>query len=95
MGKPEFDVEHVAGLARIALTPEEKALFAEQLPAILNYVNKIAVLNVEGIEPTLHGQPVENVFREDVVLPSLDRETALDNAPQRIDCEFKMPRIVE
>lgn len=95
MANGDFNVDYVANLARLSLTDEEKALFGKQLPAILHYVDKIAALDVADIEPTLHGQPVNNIFREDVPVPSLDRETVLENAPQRVDDEFRMPKVVE
>jgi len=90
-----IDVAYVAELARLELTPEEKLTFQQQLETIVKYVEKIGELDVSGIEPTLHGQALANVFREDVVVPSLDREGFLANAPERNGFEFKLPKIVE
>ncbi len=90
-----IDVAYVAELARLELTPEEKDRFQQQLESIVAYVEKIGGLNVAGIEPTLHGQPLANVFREDVVLPSVGRERMLANAPERNGFEIKLPKIVE
>ena len=90
-----IDVAYVAELARLELAPEEKRLFQQQLETVVRYVEKIGQLDVSGIEPTLHGQPLANVFREDVVVPSADRERVLANAPQRNGYEFKLPKIVE
>lgn len=90
-----IDVAYVAELARVELAPEEKRLFQQQLETIVRYVEKIGQLDVSGIEPTLHGQALVNVFREDTVVPSFDRERALANAPARNGFEFKLPKIVE
>lgn len=90
-----IDVAYVAELARLELSSEEKGLFQQQLETIVDYVEKIGGLDVEGIEPTMHGQALVNVFREDVVVPSLERERFLKNAPERSGLEFKLPKIVE
>lgn len=90
-----IDVAYVAELARLELSPDEKRTFQQQLETIVHYVKKIGELDLTGIEPTLHGQSLANVFREDVVVPSLDRERFLANAPERNGFEFKLPKIVE
>ncbi len=90
-----IDVAYVAELARLELTAEEKRLFQQQLETVVRYVEKIGQLDVSGIEPTLHGQALVNVFREDEVVPSCERELALANAPARNGFEFKLPKIVE
>ncbi len=90
-----MNIDHIAHLARLAFTDEEKAVLASQLESILTYVDKIGELDVSNVEPTLHGQQVSNAFREDVPVKSLDTEAVLTNAPARIDDEIKMPRIVE
>lgn len=90
-----IDVAYVAELARLALTPEEAKSFQSQLENIVHYVEKIAELDVTGIEPTLHGQGQVNVLRDDVVVPTSIRETVLSNAPARNGYEVKLPKIVE
>lgn len=90
-----IDVAYVAELARLELSPDEKRTFQLQLETIVKYVEKIGELDLAGIEPTLHGQALVNVFREDVVVPSLGRERFLANAPERNGFEFKLPKIVE
>ncbi len=90
-----IDVAYVAELARLKLTPEEERTFQQQLETIVRYVEKIGEVDLTGIEPTLQGQALVNVFREDVVVPSLDRERFLANAPERNGFEFKLPKIVE
>jgi aspartyl-tRNA(Asn)/glutamyl-tRNA(Gln) amidotransferase subunit C len=90
-----IDVAYVAELARLALTPEEKDTFQQQLETIVQYVEKIGELDLDGIEPTMHGQSVVNVFREDSVVPSVGRDCFLANAPERNGAEIRLPKIVE
>lgn len=92
---PKIDVSYVAELARLELSGEEKALFQKQMESIVDWVAKIKEVDVEGIEPTMHGHNTVNAFREDAVKPSLDRETVLENAPARTADEFLLPKIVE
>jgi aspartyl-tRNA(Asn)/glutamyl-tRNA(Gln) amidotransferase subunit C len=89
------DVEHVAELARLELTVEEKETFIPQLNAILSYFEKLNELDTTGVEPTSHVIPMANVFREDEVKPSLDRTHVLHNAPEESHFFFKVPRIIE
>lgn len=90
-----INVKYVAELAHLSLTPEEENLFQGQLGNIVKYVEKIKEVNVEGIEPMMHGRRMVNALREDVVVPSLPTETALSNAPMRTGDEFMLPKIVE
>lgn len=89
------DVEHVARLARLELTEDEKRLFAGQMDAIIGYVEKIKELDTSGVVPTSHAVPMENAFRADSVRPSIGLEKALGNAPQRADSFFKVPKVIE
>ena len=91
----KIDVGYVAELARLELTDEEKALFQGQLEGIVECVDKISEVDVTGVEPMMHGRPLVNAFREDVVRPSLPTEEALANAPKRVGDEFLLPKIVE
>ena len=95
MAGSKIDVAYVANLARLELTDEEKATFQPQLETIVKYVEKISAVDVGGVEPMMHGRPLVNAFREDVVKPSLDREVALANAPAKVGDEFLLPKIVE
>ncbi len=88
------DVEHVALLARLELTEEEKERYTQQLNNILGYMEKMNALDTAGVEPTAHVLPMQNVFREDAARPGLPRELALHNAPQAQDGMYKVPRIV-
>jgi aspartyl-tRNA(Asn)/glutamyl-tRNA(Gln) amidotransferase subunit C len=89
------DVEHVAMLARLELTDDEKRVMAAQLGGILRYVEKLNELDTESVEPTAHILPVRNVLRDDVLRPSLDARTVLTNAPKRTGDLFQVPRVVE
>jgi len=88
-------VEHVAGLARLELTEEEKEMYTEQLNAILKYAEKLGTLDTDEIEPTDHAVPLANVLREDEVRPSLPLERVLLNAPDEEDGQIKVPAVLE
>ncbi|MFA5072584.1 MAG: Asp-tRNA(Asn)/Glu-tRNA(Gln) amidotransferase subunit GatC [Nitrospirota bacterium] len=89
------EVDHVAKLARLELTPEEQDHLTEQLSNILTYVGKLNELDTSGVEPTSHVLDIHNVLREDVVCPSLPREEALANAPEKAAGHYKVPKIIE
>jgi aspartyl-tRNA(Asn)/glutamyl-tRNA(Gln) amidotransferase subunit C len=89
------EVEHVARLARLELTEDEKERMTAQLDAILGYMEKLNALDTSQVEPTTTVIPMVSVMRDDVVRPSLDREEALANAPDRADAFFRVPRIIE
>ena len=85
----KIDVGYVAELARLELTEAERAVFQPQLENIVKYVEKISEVDVEGVEPMMHGRTLVNVFREDEVRPSLAAETALANAPAHWQALFR------
>jgi aspartyl-tRNA(Asn)/glutamyl-tRNA(Gln) amidotransferase subunit C len=89
------EVEHVARLARLALSPEEIDTFTGQMDAILAYVDTLKELDTDGIIPTSHAVPVENAFREDAVRPSIGVDNALANAPDRVEDFFRVPKVIE
>lgn len=88
------DVEHVAGLARLALTDAEVEHFTEQLAVILGHAADVAGLDLAGVEPTAHPIPMTNVLRPDVVRPTLERDEVLAEAPEAEDGRFRVPRIM-
>jgi len=88
-------VEHVAGLARLALEDDELSSLTDQMDAILGYVEKLNELDTEGIVPTAHAVPLENAFREDEVRSSIGVEKALQNAPEPVEGCFRVPKIIE
>lgn len=88
-------VEHVADLAQLALTDEEKERFSEQLSSILEYAERLQALDTGDIPPTASVLPLKNVMREDEVRPSLPREEAMQNAPDQNDGYFVVPVVLE
>lgn len=92
---PQLDIDHVAKLARLALSPEEKAKFAQQLGDVLHHIAQLEKVDVTGIEPMAHAAPVFNVWAEDVVRPGLPVEAALKNAPAQRDHMVVVPKVVE
>jgi aspartyl-tRNA(Asn)/glutamyl-tRNA(Gln) amidotransferase subunit C len=91
----DISIEHLANLARLALTEEEKPLYRDQLVNILHYMEKLDELDTAGIEPTSHVISLCNVLREDAARTSLSREDALGNAPDRTDIFYRVPKIIE
>lgn len=89
------EVEHVARLARLGLSGEEKERMRAELDAILTYVEKLNQLETSQVEPTSHVIPMTNVFRGDEVRPSLPQGESLANAPDRQEAFFRVPRILE
>ncbi len=89
------NIEHIASLARLSLTEEEKDLFGSQLSSILGYMKKLNELDTTDVEPTSHVLPLSNVMREDVPGPSIPRKDALMNAPDHTDKFFRVPKIIE
>ena len=71
----EIDIERVANLARLALTPEEKAEYKRQIGDILRHIEHLKQLDVSGVEPTAHAFPLFNVWREDVPAAALPGAT--------------------
>ena len=88
-------VRHVALLSRLELAPGEAEQYAGELDKILHYVEKLKELDTSSVEPTSHSFRMENVFREDVVRPSLSNEQALGNAPDSEDGCFKVPAVLQ
>lgn len=88
------DVEHVAKLARLALTDEEKETLRRQLSDVLEHARVIGEVDTSDVTPTSHALPLVNVFRDDSAKPSLPVEEATGNAPWAESGAFKVPRIV-
>lgn len=88
-------VEKVAKLARLQLSGEELDRYGAQLGAILDYIAKLEKIDVNGLEPLAHAVDTFNVFRDDVPRPSLSRDAALRNAPEKTGDFFIVPKIIE
>ena len=84
-------VLHVARLARLELSDEEIERMAGELSGILEHVDRISGLDLDGVEPTAHVVALENVLRADEPEPSLPRDRALEQAPDVVDGAFRVP----
>ena len=88
------DVEHIAKLARLEFSNEEKQEFTHQLNEILAYVGQLNKLDTSNVEPLSHVVELNNVFREDEVKKGLTAEEALQNAPSKSERFFKVPKVI-
>jgi len=88
------EVEHVAHLARLALTDDELDALTPELAKILEHAAQVSALDTEGVPPTAHPLPLVNVFRPDEVRPCLPRAEVLAAAPAAQDGRFRVPRIL-
>jgi aspartyl-tRNA(Asn)/glutamyl-tRNA(Gln) amidotransferase subunit C len=88
-------VQYVAQLARLDLTPEEETELIEHFDKVLTYMEKLNQLNTDNVEPTAHAVEVPGPLREDVVTNHADTDALLQNAPGREDDFFKVPKIIE
>jgi aspartyl-tRNA(Asn)/glutamyl-tRNA(Gln) amidotransferase subunit C len=88
-------VDHVARLARLDLSEDERERMRVELSKILEHAGKIQELDLDAVEPTSHAIPIRNVMRSDEVRPSLSQQEALSGAPEVSDGRFKVPRILE
>ena len=88
------DVEHIAELARLKFNEDELENFTNQLNEILAYVEKLNELDTENVEPLSHPVEGKNVFRDDIVLPSVPRDEALKNAPGKDEQFFHVPKVI-
>ena len=95
MSVTKKDVEYIAELARLKLNEEEIKNYTVQLNEILTYVEKLNEIDTTNVEPLSHPVEENNVFREDVVKPSIDREIAFRNAPDRSELFFKVPKVLD
>ena len=91
----EINVEHIALLARLSISAGEKEKFSRQLGGILDYIKKLEELDTTGIEPTSHVIEMRNVMRDDRLRPSLPKDEALMNAPDRTGDFYRVPKIIE
>jgi aspartyl-tRNA(Asn)/glutamyl-tRNA(Gln) amidotransferase subunit C len=96
MARPaNLDIDQVAKLARLALTPGEKTEYARQLGDVLHHIEQLAKVDVSNVEPTAHAFAVHNVWADDVAQPGLPVEAALRNAPAQRDHMIVVPKVVE
>ena len=91
----DIDIDHVAHLARLALSQEERARLKEQLGVILEHAAKVGEVAAEDVPPTASAVPQVNIFRPDEPEPSLPHDLVLANAPEAEAGRFRVPRVVE
>jgi aspartyl-tRNA(Asn)/glutamyl-tRNA(Gln) amidotransferase subunit C len=89
------DIRWVAHLARLEIAETELDHFTEQFNQILTYVDQLKSVNTQGVEPLAHALPIHNVFREDTPVPSLGRDQALANAPDRKGDFYGVPAVLD
>ncbi len=89
------DIEYIAKLAKIKLNSELIEILSQDLKKILEYIDILKELDTQNIPPTTHAIENKNVFRDDVIKPSLDKEEILKIAPKRKEDFFKVPKVIE
>ncbi len=94
MSLARADVEKVALLARLELSEDEVDRLTSELQQVVAYVDQLAEVDTDGVEPMAHAMEISNVFADDVVRPSLAREDALANAPHHNDEAFLVPAVL-
>jgi len=88
------DVQYTANLSRLQLDENDMDLFVQNLQNILAYMDKLNELDTSSIEPTAHVLPLKNVKRDDVIMPSLTNNAALQSAPETSDGFFHVPPVI-
>ncbi len=94
MSVTKENVAYIAELARLRFTEEETVTMTSELNNILHYIEKLNEVDTEGVEPLSSIHDELNELREDVELPSLSQEAVLQNAPERQDRFFKVPKVI-
>ena len=93
-----MDVRQVAKLAHLEITDEEVALYTPQMADIVKYVEQLSELDTENVEPAIGGLTPEGeataTIREDVLIPSLGQEAALEEAPSAVAGHFQVPKVL-
>jgi aspartyl-tRNA(Asn)/glutamyl-tRNA(Gln) amidotransferase subunit C len=95
MGIDRAAVDHVARLARLALSADERERMGAELTQILEHAERIQALDLDSVEPTAHALELRNVARPDDVRPSLPQDVAVANAPAPEGGRFRVPRLIE
>jgi aspartyl-tRNA(Asn)/glutamyl-tRNA(Gln) amidotransferase subunit C len=93
-----MDIRQVAKLAHLEITDEEVATYTPQMADIVKYVEQLNQLDTENVEPAIGGLTAEgeatNAIREDVALPSLGQQAALEQAPSAVSGHFQVPKVL-
>lgn len=89
------DVQHIASLARLRFSDDEEEQLAEEMSRILDYVDTLNELDTTGVPPMSHVLDLHNVFRDDHIEERIDRDQALQNAPDADGEYFRVPKVIE
>jgi len=89
------EIKKIALLSRLDISEENMGSVEKALNDVLSYVTELEELDLDGVQPMAHAVPLQNVFREDEVKPSLDHDLALQNAPEEENGYFKVPRVIQ
>jgi aspartyl-tRNA(Asn)/glutamyl-tRNA(Gln) amidotransferase subunit C len=89
------EIERIAKLAKLEFSQDEKEQFRQEFGKILTYIEKISEVDVEGVEPLASIEGLENVSRNDEMVPSLSAQEALSNAPRHNEVFIKVPKVLE
>jgi len=95
MSIDDKEIEYLANLARLDLSEEEKALIKDDLNQIVNYMDKLKGLNVDGVEAMSHVLGVSNRFREDKVEQRISKEAGLKNSKEADEDYFRVPKVIK
>lgn len=90
-----IDIQHVAKLSRLTLSPEQAAHYEQQLNGVLDYIATLTAHDLGGVEPTAHAMPVFDVLRPDEPRAGFPPESMLQNAPRRAGDQFQIPKVIE
>jgi aspartyl/glutamyl-tRNA(Asn/Gln) amidotransferase C subunit len=94
-GKSDFNVEEIANLAKLELEEGAKERIRENMAEIVGYVEELSRLDLSGVDPMYHSSDVKNVYRDDLAMPSFNRDRMLSNAPETVDGELvKVPAVL-
>jgi aspartyl-tRNA(Asn)/glutamyl-tRNA(Gln) amidotransferase subunit C len=91
----KIDLDNLARLARLELSPEERETFAPQLTKILDHMHALDAIDVSGVSPTAHAAELFDVLRADAPRPGLSQQQALQNAPAASNGMFRVTQVVE
>ncbi|MFP4466427.1 MAG: Asp-tRNA(Asn)/Glu-tRNA(Gln) amidotransferase subunit GatC [Candidatus Goldiibacteriota bacterium] len=94
MGITKKDVEYIAHLSRLEITPDEAEVYTKQLSEIIEHVQRLDELDTENVEPTYMAIDLKNVFRKDELKTSIDNKKVFDAAPSIQNNGFKVPKII-
>ena len=89
------EVTYVAGLARLEFSDDETKKLQDELSAVLDYAESLNKLDTSKVKPTEHILPIQNVYRDDLVVDSLSLDKVLKNAPEKEKGAFKVPKVIE